>query len=324
MLPNDLIRVDSEFCKEIASIPEFTDIYIHREKPTEQSFVWPGPNKISENLYGLAAHVVEQQGEFTQKDFRISFHGHKFRVHKMTTLGGEYLVCRRMPMEMWDLDDCKMHPGVQRSLMSERSNKGGFMIVCGKPGNGKSTTCGAIITERLKQYGGLCLTIEDPAEMPLHGTWGEGVCLQREVLYEEFPDAIRDAMRAYPTGVNTIMLIGEIRDPETAALALQSAVDGRLVITSTHAGSPVQGIQRILSLAGSKIGDIEARHLLAASFRIALHQEIKNNKLAIKLIEDTPGVVGKIMGEPLEQLSTDLQQQMNNIRMQNKTELRKI
>jgi twitching motility protein PilT len=324
MLPDNLIRVDSEFCLEIASIPEFTDIYIHNEKPTEQSFVWPGPGKISETLHGLANYVVEKQSEYTQKDFRISYHGHKFRVHKMTTLGGVYLVCRRMPIDIWDFKACKIHPTIQEALLSERSNKGGFVIVCGKPGNGKSTTCGAIITERLNKYGGLCLTIEDPAEMPLHGSWGEGVCLQREVLYEEFPDAIRDAMRAYPTGVNTIMLIGEIRDPETAALAIQSAVDGRLVITSTHAGSPIQGIQRILALAGSKIGDTEARHLLAASFRMSIHQEIKNNKLAITLIEDTTGVVGKIMNEPLEQLSSDLHTQNANLKNKRKTQLRQI
>jgi twitching motility protein PilT len=324
MLPNDLIRVDSEFCQEIANLPDFTDIYIHKEKPREQSFVWPGPEKMSEALHVLADHIVSKQSDYTQKDFRISYRGHKFRIHKMTTLGGVYLVCRRMPLKVWSLDDCKIPPVIQRSLLSARSNKGGFMFVCGKPGNGKSTTCAAIITQRLKEFGGLCLTIEDPAEMPLHGSWGEGVCLQREVLYEEFPDAIRDAMRAYPTGANTILLIGEIRDPETAALAIQSAVDGRLVITSIHAGSPVQGIQRILALSGSKLGDTEARHLLASSFRMAIHQEIRDKKLVLSLIEDTTSVVGTIMNEPLEQLSTAMQQQQRAMKFNNKTELREI
>lgn len=324
MLPENMIKVESEFTEIIESLPDFTDIYINKDFPADQSFTWPGPIPIEEGLYGLAEHVAKRNETVKQKDFRVSYHGHKFRVHRMTTLGGEYLVCRRMPQEVWTLDKCKIHSSIRGSLLSPRSNKGGFMIVCGKPGNGKSTTCSAIITERLKQFGGLCLTIEDPAEMPLHGTWGEGVCLQREVLYEEFPDAIRDAMRAYPTGVNTVMLIGEIRDPETAALALQSAVDGRLVITTTHAGSPIQGIQRILALAASKIGEHEARHLMAASFRMAMHQQILKGKLNVKIIEDTSSVVGKIMGEPLEQLVNDLRIQMSNLKLKKKTELREI
>jgi len=324
MLPDNMIRVETEFNEEIQSLPEFTDIYINKDYPDTQSFIWPGPFPISEALAGLCTHVAEKNKGMKQKDFRVSYHGHKFRVHRMTTLGGEYFVCRRMPMEVWSLKDCKIHPSIIKSLISERSNKGGFMMICGKPGNGKSTTCSAIITERLRQYGGLCLTVEDPAEMPLHGTWGEGVCLQREVLYEEFPSAIRDAMRAYPTGVNTMMLIGEIRDPETAALALQSAVDGRLVITTTHAGNPIQGIQRILALAASKIGESEARHLMAGSFRCSMHQQINKGKLNVKIIEDSQSVVGKIMGEPLEQLVNDLRMQMENMKRNRLTELRNI
>jgi len=57
---------------------------------------------------------------------------------------------------------------------------------------------------------------------------------------------------------------------------------------------------------------------------MAIHQEIKNNKLAITLIEDTTGVVGKIMNEPLEQLSSDLHTQNANLKNKRKTQLRQI
>ena len=322
----ELLSIKSTVSEVFDHLPEFTDIYVHEGDPENKSFLWPGPVSLINELKPFAVHAHSKAKNSLTKDFRISYQGVNFRAHRMTTMGGNFIACRRMPNEVWSLQQCKMHSSIRNILLDARCNRGGLIAICGKPGNGKSTTCAAIITERLKLYGGMCLTIEDPAEMPLHGMWGEGICFQREVQYDQFPEAIRDAMRAYPTRVNTLMLIGEVRDPETAALALQSAVDGRLVLITMHSGNVIQGTQRLLTLAAQKIGMDEARALLASSIRSVLHQRMEGPKMNLNILCDTTSVVGKIISPDtsVEQLKNDLKFQMSSMKLAQKVPLRII
>lgn len=136
--------------------------------------------------------------------------------------------------------------------------------------------------------------------MPLHGFHGKGFCLQREVERgESASEAVVDTLRAYPAKENTMMLIGEVRDASTAALALQSAVDGRLVVFTTHAGDVIDTIRRIINLASGAPGMSynQARELFAASFRLILHQKLIDEKLKVNVLADTQQAAGVLRSD---------------------------
>lgn len=291
---------------------QLTDIYITVNKP-QDSFYYPNLQPAYNELKGFIDYALEINKKISKKDFAIaSEDGIRFRCHRMPSGWGDILVLRRLPERAWGLSECGLSEPIMEHVLSPRHNQGGLFIVCGMPGNGKSTTCGGIVVDRLRSFGGHCNTIEDPIEMPLMGRHGNGFCIQREVDDEgDFHSAVRDTMRGYPTGVSTMMMIGEVRDPGTAELALRSSIDGRLVIVSFHASSVIQGIQRMASLASDSLGTTEARDLLASSFRLALHQRLIGGRLCVSSLFDTQPVVGTIRSEkvPLEQLQTEIMRQ---------------
>jgi Tfp pilus assembly pilus retraction ATPase PilT len=106
------------------------------------------------------------------------------------------------------------------------------------------------------------------------------------------------------------MLIGEIRDRETATEALKAAIDGRLVISTLHSDNVFTGIQRIASLASDKIGSNEAHELLAESFRIGMHQKLYKEKLRTTCLLDTQTVFNLIREKKINMLKNEWERQV--------------
>jgi Tfp pilus assembly pilus retraction ATPase PilT len=308
--------------------PEFTDLYLPSQFP-EYGISWPGPAPLTQEMHFMAKELVEIAKKKNSVDFSVMSHGIPFRGTMMPTLNETFYIFRRMPTKVWSLADCGIRGRIADYILDERLCKGGLIIVSGMPGQGKSTTCAAIVVGRLEKFGGLCITVEDPVEMPLQGFHGNGVCLQRNLLGEQsFHVAVREAMRGYPAQANSIMLIGEVRDHQTAALALRSAVDGRLVVLTLHAGTIIQAVQRIVSLASIEMGVEEARALLASSVRLVMNQKIvtvenpdpdkkPDKRLKVTTLFDTNAVSGIIMTKEasLESLKNEIQNQMNKLRL---------
>jgi twitching motility protein PilT len=307
--------------------PEFTDLYLPSQNP-QYGMSWPGPSALTPEMHFMAKELVEIAKRKGSVDFSVMSHGIPFRGTMMPTFNETFYIFRRMPTTIWTLGDCGIRGRIAEYILDDRLSKGGLIIVSGMPGNGKSTTCAAVVVGRLEKFGGLCITVEDPVEMPLQGFHGDGVCLQRNLLGEqEFHVAVREAMRAYPAQASSMMLIGEVRDHQTAALALRSAVDGRLVVLTMHSGSIIQALQRIISLASVEMGVEEARALLASSIRLVMNQKIvtmenpetkkSEKRLKVSTLFDTNAVSGIIMTKEasLENLKTEIQNQMNKIRL---------
>lgn len=228
-------------------------------------------------------------------DFRVFLEGLNFRVHRIIGIYGECLMLRRMPEMLMPLNELGFHKGIVEAMVHGRLSSGGLVAICGETGHGKSTTTAALIAERLKRFGSFCLTIEDPIEMPLHGRHGDGHCIQTEVQKGEFANAVSGAMRAFPSGQNSMLMLGEIRDSETAVNALQVALNGHLVITTVHGRDLITGLQRLLSLAGDIIGENEARALLSMTFRLGIYQQIINKTVhstSLQIINSKDGASG--------------------------------
>lgn len=307
---------------DLSQLPPFSDLYIPDDHP-EQGFMYPGAAPIPPEMRPLVDSLLKI-ARAEGKDYAAKYGDILFRGHRKQTVEGVVHIFRRSPTRIRTLEETGIPSAVISEMRSPRLLKGGLVLICGQPGNGKSTTCAALLVDRLTKFGGVAITVEDPVEMPLQGEHGKGRCLQTSLSGKnDYPDAIRDTMRDYPTGEQAVLMVGEVRDAETAALVLKSGVDGRLVLTTIHGGDVTSGLQRMLSLAAHTIGEVEARNLLASSLRLVMHQRIENGRLKVSCLMDTRAVVGRIAGTtPLSHLSSDLQFQMNQMRLKQPLELR--
>jgi twitching motility protein PilT len=120
----------------------------------------------------------------------------------------------------------------------------GLVIVCGPTGSGKSTTLASLAQEALKRRPIALVSLEDPIEYLLRPANAASLVRQRQVGRDvrDFSTGLRDALREDPD----MILVGEMRDPESIALALTAAETGHLVLTSLHSRSTASAVERII------------------------------------------------------------------------------
>jgi len=150
------------------------------------------------------------------------------------------LVIRLLPPDIPTLDQMGL-PEVCRELVLKRR---GLVVVSGPTGSGKSTTLAAMINHLNSVESRRVITIEDPVEYVYTNL--NCTITQRELGSDttSFAEALRHVLRQDPD----VILIGEMRDLETAAAALTIAETGHLVLTTGHAPSASQAIERIMDL----------------------------------------------------------------------------
>lgn len=145
----------------------------------------------------------------------------------------------------------------------------GLLLVTGATGAGKSSTLAALVQHWRTLHAGHVLTLEDPVEL-LYPP-GEGRVSQRDVGHDtvSFAAGLRAALRQDPD----VILIGELRDAETARLALSAAETGHLVLATLHTAGCVGAIERLLSLFPAD-EQVMAQGLLADTLVAILAQEL--------------------------------------------------
>ncbi len=146
----------------------------------------------------------------------------------------------------------------------------GLVIVCGATGSGKSTTLAALAQEALRRRSIALISLEDPVEYVLRG--GDSSIVRQRQVGRDVPDmttGLRDALREDPD----VLVVGEMRDPETIALALTAAETGHLVITTLHSGSTASAIERIVDSYGpTRQGQIRTQ--ISDSLRVVIAQRL--------------------------------------------------
>jgi twitching motility protein PilU len=163
----------------------------------------------------------------------------RFRINVFYQRGEVAIVARLIRSNIPSID----HLGLPKTCADLAMLKRGLVLVVGAAGSGKSTTLAAMIGYRSVNAGGHILTIEDPIEFLF--PHGKSLIDQREVTIDtrSFGDALRNAMRAAPD----VIMIGEIRDQETAKHAIAYAETGHLCVSTMHANNANQAIERILN-----------------------------------------------------------------------------
>ena len=305
---------------ELKEAFSFTDIYIVVDDLKESYLYYankeePQPfpkefNKVFEAFIKVVFQVCNAAQN--REDHLVLFEGLYFRCCVVNSIQGFVVVGRQMPKDLVDLNKLNIGNVVLNELNHGRLNAGGLVVICGSPGNGKTTTSSAMIIKRLEKWGGMCITVEDPPEIPLNGRHGKGQCIQTQVKDDGFASSIKTSMRSYPTGQNSIMFVGEVRDSKTAVEVLKASIDGRLVITTLHSDSVLSAVQRIASLASNEIND-NAYDMMANSFRVAIHQKLsrKSNKLnlSVECLVNTTACVNIIKNQKFLLLKNELEKQ---------------
>ncbi|MGB0865266.1 MAG: GspE/PulE family protein [Granulosicoccaceae bacterium] len=184
------------------------------------------------------------------------------RVSAMPTDCGEAVVMRLLDRHRCALDLTEL--GVQESqqqLLRQLLRKPeGMLVVCGPTGSGKSTSLYALV-ESIRGESLNIITLEDPVEYPT--TWVRQSSIN-DAISMDFAQGVRAALRQDPD----VMLIGELRDGETAKMALRAAMTGHRVLTTVHANSAIASVARLWDLglephllAGNLIGVVAQRLL---------------------------------------------------------------
>jgi twitching motility protein PilT len=161
----------------------------------------------------------------------------RVRINLLDSLRGQAMVLRLIPQQIASLEDLNL-PAVLKELAARPK---GLILVTGPTGSGKSTTLAAMIDWINRTMARHILTIEDPVEF-VHQSQ-RSLVRHREVGQHTrvFQNALRAALREDPD----VILIGEIRDPETLATAIEASQTGHLVFGTLHTNAAVKTIERI-------------------------------------------------------------------------------
>jgi type II secretory ATPase GspE/PulE/Tfp pilus assembly ATPase PilB-like protein len=192
----------------------------------------------------IAEKRVPQDGRFK---VRVKGRTIDFRVSIMPTVHGEDAVIRILDKESANaefknlrLDVLGMDPETMRRLRKFIREPYGMVLVTGPTGSGKTTTLYACLSE-IQSVEDKIITIEDPVEYQLRGITQIPVNEKKGLT---FARGLRSILRHDPDKV----MVGEIRDEETAQIAVQAALTGHLVFTTVHANNVVDVLGRFLNM----------------------------------------------------------------------------
>jgi twitching motility protein PilU len=232
----------------------------------------------------------------------------RFRVNCYRAMGVSGAVLRRVKTEVPTIEALELPP-LLGNLGLERQ---GLVLVVGATGAGKSTTVAAMLHHRTTRSRGHVVTIEDPVEY-VHPA-AESIVSQREVGIDtdSYLVGLKNALRQAPD----VIFVGELRDAETAAVALHSAETGHLVMSTLHATNATTSIERLLNFFQP---EVRAAMLLQLSLtlraviaqRLVPRSEGKGRAAAMEIMLVTPRIQALIRRGELEAIRQAIEEGTN-------------
>ena len=261
--------------------------------------------KVQQLTYGALSeeqiHLFERDHEL---DFSFGIPGlSRFRANVFVQRESVALVIRRIPYEIPSFEELGLPP-LLRDLSLLPS---GLILVTGPTGSGKSTTLAAMTEQINRERRVHIVTIEDPVEFLY--SHKRSLVNQRQVHRDtrSFSVALRNVLRQDPD----VVLVGELRDPESISATLTIAETGHLVMTTLHTGACAQAIQRMVDVFPSHQRD-QVRTQLSLCLQAVIAQQLLlrvggGRVLALEIMLCIPGVRALIRENKVHQLYSAIQ-----------------
>jgi twitching motility protein PilT len=233
-----------------------------------------------------------EQGDAYESEKRLDFctsipEVGRFRINVFQHNGGLGAVIRLLVRDVRTLESIGL-PSAVGDMINHRH---GLVLITGSTGSGKTTTLGAMMNEINRLQHRHIITLEDPIEMVLESD--QSLVTQREIGTHtaSFADGLRSAMREDPD----VIVVGEMRDPETFAVALTAAETGHLVFGTLHTRSAHGTIMRVIDQFPASQRD-HIRTMLAGTLRGVVCQELvptidgRSRALAAEVMVANPAI----------------------------------
>ncbi|MGC9016617.1 MAG: type IV pilus twitching motility protein PilT [Caldimicrobium sp.] len=262
--------------------------------------------ELREMLYEIIPEEIikkfEEEGEV---DFGLEIPGlARFRVNIYKERRGIAAAFRVIPTKIKTIEELGLPPILNKLALLPK----GLVLVTGPTGSGKSTTLAAMIDYANRMRYDHIITIEDPIEF-VHESKN---CLvnQRELgtHTKSFANALRAALREDPD----IILVGEMRDKETIALAIEATLTGHLVLSTLHTISAAQTINRIIDVFPAE-EQAQIRTTLSEALRAVISQTMfkridrPGRIVALEILIATPAVRNLIREGKIHQIPSMIQ-----------------
>jgi twitching motility protein PilT len=283
----------------------FTDIHIEQDRPimikAPRGWLAVGEEPVMlDEMVPMLASIEPDWNEVLQRgafDRPFVLTRCRLRCNVFRTNGGRKVVVsiRRLPLEPMPLAKLGL-PAYIRSMIDSPK---GLVLVTGPTGSGKTTTIASMLDHINRTRNTHIITIEEPIEYALEGH--ASIVSQREVPIDtpSFSSGLREAMRQKPD----VIMVGEIRDPETAETALQAGESGHLVLATMHTGSAVGTLTRLLSFFPPEHRERYAMSLANSLIGVVCQslvptQDGENFVLASELLFNNNQQISKLLTEP--------------------------
>ncbi|HET7579764.1 MAG TPA: competence type IV pilus ATPase ComGA [Bacillales bacterium] len=173
-------------------------------------------------------------------DMKIRHQSINLRLSTLPTPFGESLVLRILPQEQsYSLSELSLFPQTTRQLLTLMNPLNGFILITGPTGSGKTTLLYTLLNEAVERFNRQVITFEDPIEKKSDQFVQMQVNEKADITYAQ---GFKSILRHDPD----VIMIGEIRDAETAHLAVRAAMTGHLVLSTLHTSDSVGCVYRLL------------------------------------------------------------------------------
>jgi twitching motility protein PilT len=238
--------------------------------------------------------------DFSYQDSEVG----RFRVNVYHKVGGLGATFRVIAPQIPTLEDLGMPTIIERMIQAQN----GLILVTGTTGTGKTTTLAAMINYLNSNRRLNIITLEDPVEYVYESKLS--LVVQREVgiHVDSFANGLRAALREDPD----VILVGELRDAESIALAMTAAETGHLVLGTLHTSSAAKSLDRIIDAMPSE-QKAQAATFMAQNLRGVISQKLvrtadgRARKAIVEVMVNTPAISSLIMGGKIHQIPTVLQ-----------------
>jgi twitching motility protein PilT len=264
------------------------------------------PPLTSSDTASIANMILDGRAEidfnknFGEVDISYSLKGMgRFRASIFRQRGSVGIVLRLIPFDVKSIEDLNLPPVLAEIADARR----GMILVTGATGNGKSTSMAAMIRYINETRHAHVITIEDPIEFLFEP--GKCMIIQRELGTDtsSFKDALTAALRQDPD----VIMVGEIRDKDTAGVALKAAETGHLLLSAIHTPDSVSTIQRFVGMFEPDIQEITRERLAntlqaVVSLRLLPGKDGRHRIPAVEILRVTRTIREQIKAGNLDEI----------------------